>query len=163
MSNTHTRGSSQWGGSLRAAWPQPASSEIDVSPSRQLGTTRSPGSREWQVPYSFLIFKKKKKKSRVVVAHTFNLSTWEAETGGFLSSRPAWSTKSSRTAKTIQRNPVLKNQKKKKKERALSTLTQRAGVWFPASNHRATQHPASKGTSPHCARTHRQIQIPTDN
>jgi hypothetical protein len=30
---------------------------------------------------------------RVVVAHAFNPSTWEAETGRFLSSRPAWSTK----------------------------------------------------------------------
>jgi hypothetical protein len=29
-----------------------------------------------------------------VVAHTFNPSTWEAEAGEFLSSRPAWSTKS---------------------------------------------------------------------
>jgi major histocompatibility complex class I len=28
-----------------------------------------------------------------VVAHAFNLSIWEAEAGGFLSSRPAWSTK----------------------------------------------------------------------
>jgi major histocompatibility complex class I len=28
-----------------------------------------------------------------VAAHAFNLSTWEAEAGGFLSSRPAWSTK----------------------------------------------------------------------
>jgi hypothetical protein len=28
-----------------------------------------------------------------VVAHAFNLSTREAEAGGFLSSRPAWSTK----------------------------------------------------------------------
>jgi major histocompatibility complex class I len=28
-----------------------------------------------------------------VVAHTFNPSTWEAETGEILSSRPAWSTK----------------------------------------------------------------------
>jgi hypothetical protein len=28
-----------------------------------------------------------------VVAHTFNPSTREAEAGGFLSSRPAWSTK----------------------------------------------------------------------
>jgi hypothetical protein len=28
-----------------------------------------------------------------VVAHTFNPSTQEAEAGGFLSSRPAWSTK----------------------------------------------------------------------
>jgi hypothetical protein len=31
--------------------------------------------------------------SRAVVAHAFNPSTWEAEAGGFLSSRPAWSTK----------------------------------------------------------------------
>ena len=28
-----------------------------------------------------------------LVAHAFNPSTWEAETGRFLSSRPAWSTK----------------------------------------------------------------------
>jgi hypothetical protein len=27
-----------------------------------------------------------------VVAHAFNPSTWEAEAGGFLSLRPAWST-----------------------------------------------------------------------
>jgi hypothetical protein len=27
-----------------------------------------------------------------VVAHTFNLSTLEADTGGFLSSKPVWST-----------------------------------------------------------------------
>jgi hypothetical protein len=30
--------------------------------------------------------------SQAVVAHAFNPSTWEAEAGGFLSSRPAWST-----------------------------------------------------------------------
>jgi hypothetical protein len=29
---------------------------------------------------------------RSVVAHAFNPSTWEAETGRFLSLRPAWST-----------------------------------------------------------------------
>jgi hypothetical protein len=29
-----------------------------------------------------------------VVVHAFNSSTWEAEAGGFLSLRPAWSTKS---------------------------------------------------------------------
>jgi hypothetical protein len=29
---------------------------------------------------------------RVVVAHAFNPSTWGAEAGAFLSSRPAWST-----------------------------------------------------------------------
>jgi hypothetical protein len=32
------------------------------------------------------------KKTQSRVAHTFNPSTWEAEAGGFLSSRPAWST-----------------------------------------------------------------------
>ena len=30
---------------------------------------------------------------RAMVAHSFNPSTWEAEAGRFLSSRPAWSTK----------------------------------------------------------------------
>jgi hypothetical protein len=34
----------------------------------------------------------KQTKSQVVVALTFNPSTWEAEAGGFLSSRPVWST-----------------------------------------------------------------------
>jgi hypothetical protein len=34
----------------------------------------------------------KPKKSWAVVAHAFNPSTWEAEAGRFLSSRPAWST-----------------------------------------------------------------------
>jgi hypothetical protein len=41
-----------------------------------------------------------------VVAHTFNPSTWEAEAGGFLSSRPAWSPE----------EPCLRKPKKKKKE-----------------------------------------------
>ena len=35
---------------------------------------------------------KKDTFSQVVVAHAFNPSTWVAEEGGFLSSRPAWST-----------------------------------------------------------------------
>jgi hypothetical protein len=38
-------------------------------------------------------FKKKKKKKPGVMAHAFDPSTREAEAGGFLSSRPAWSTK----------------------------------------------------------------------
>jgi hypothetical protein len=37
--------------------------------------------------------------------------TQEAEAGGFLSSRPVWS---SRTARAIQRNPVSKNKQTKK-------------------------------------------------
>jgi hypothetical protein len=39
-----------------------------------------------------------------VVAHAFNPSTWEAEAGEFMSSRPARAT---------QRNPVSKKKKKK--------------------------------------------------
>jgi hypothetical protein len=35
---------------------------------------------------------KKERSSRAVVANAFNPSTWEAEAGGFLSLRPAWST-----------------------------------------------------------------------
>jgi hypothetical protein len=35
---------------------------------------------------------KKVKGHWAVVAHAFNPSTWEAEAGGFLSSRSAWST-----------------------------------------------------------------------
>jgi hypothetical protein len=36
--------------------------------------------------------KEKESSSRAVVAHAFDPSTWEAEAGRFLSSRPAWST-----------------------------------------------------------------------
>jgi hypothetical protein len=52
------------------------------------------------------------KGSRAVVAYAFSPSTWEAEAGGFLSSRVY--KVSSRTARATQRNPVSKNQKKKK-------------------------------------------------
>jgi hypothetical protein len=34
----------------------------------------------------------KKGKSQAVVVHAFDPSTWEAETGGFLSSKLVWST-----------------------------------------------------------------------
>jgi hypothetical protein len=35
---------------------------------------------------------RKDTKGQAVVAHACNPSTWDAEAGGFLSSRPAWST-----------------------------------------------------------------------
>jgi hypothetical protein len=47
-----------------------------------------------------MFWKKRRKKekaskqaSQVVMAHAFNPSTWEADAGGFLSSRPPWSKK----------------------------------------------------------------------
>jgi hypothetical protein len=45
---------------------------------------------------------------QAVVAHAFSPSTWEAETGGFLSSR---------TARATQRNPVSKKQKKRRRKK----------------------------------------------
>ena len=44
--------------------------------------------------------------------HTFNPSTWEAEAGGSLSSRPAWSTELVLRQLVTQRNLVLKNKTK---------------------------------------------------
>jgi hypothetical protein len=45
--------------------------------------------------------------SRAVVAHSFNPSTWETEAGGFLSSRPGWSTRvHSRTASVTDRETL---------------------------------------------------------
>jgi hypothetical protein len=41
--------------------------------------------------FTFFFFLKKRSEPGVV-AHAFNPSTREAEAGGFLSSRPAWST-----------------------------------------------------------------------
>jgi hypothetical protein len=45
----------------------------------------SPFKPEWT------LLKDKRKKSRTVVAHAFNPSTWKTEAVGFLSLRPTWS------------------------------------------------------------------------
>jgi hypothetical protein len=52
-------------------------------------------STRWQEDHSskFTVLHKDVKGEPGVVAHAFNPSTREAEAGGFLSSRPAWSTK----------------------------------------------------------------------
>jgi hypothetical protein len=53
-----------------------------------------------------------------VVAHAFNPSTWEAETGGISEFEASLVYRvSSRTARATQRNPVSENQKKKKKKK----------------------------------------------
>jgi hypothetical protein len=52
-----------------------------------------------------------------MVAHTFNPSTWEAEAGGFLSSRPAWSTELVPGQPGIHRKTLSQKKKKKKKKR----------------------------------------------
>jgi hypothetical protein len=59
---------------------------------------------------SCLITSLKVKKCRAVVAHAFNPTTWEAEAGGFLSWKPAWSTKCVPGQPGPQKNPVSKKQ-----------------------------------------------------
>jgi hypothetical protein len=61
---------------------------------------------------------KKLTSRRVVVAaaaHAFNPSTWEAEAGEFLSSRPAWTTKWVPGQPGLYRETLSKKKKKKKK------------------------------------------------
>jgi hypothetical protein len=55
------------------------------------------------------------KISQAVVAHTFNPSTRESEAGGFLSSRPAWSTKWFPGQPGLYREALSQKKKKKKK------------------------------------------------
>jgi hypothetical protein len=57
-----------------------------------------------------------------VVAHAFNNSTWEAEAGGFLSSRPAWST---------QRKPVSKKENSNNKKE-IQVRTRELAQWLRA-------------------------------
>ena len=57
-------------------------------------------------------------RSRAVVAHGFNPSTREAKAGGFLSSRPTWSTKWATGQPGVYRETLSrkKQNKTKKKE-----------------------------------------------
>jgi hypothetical protein len=67
-----------------------------------------------------------------MVAHAFNPSTWEAEAGGFLSSRPAWSTewvpgqpglhRETLSRKTKNKKQTKKNQQKRLPDNILEDL-----------------------------------------
>jgi hypothetical protein len=74
--------------------------KISLAPLPVLKIRLMPSSGVSKYSYSILTYikqinksLKKKKKEPGVVAHAFNPSTWEAEAGGFMSSRPVWSTK----------------------------------------------------------------------
>jgi hypothetical protein len=59
---------------------------------------------------------------RAVVAHAFNPSTWEAEAGGFLSSRPAWLFyRISSRQPGLHRETLSQKKKKKKKNQTNKT------------------------------------------
>jgi hypothetical protein len=57
----------------------------------------------------------------VVVAHTFNPSTWEVEACGLLNLRPVWSRVSSRTVRDTQRSLVSKNKHTINKKQTTAT------------------------------------------
>ena len=58
----------------------------------------------------------KSKRKPGVVAHAFNSSTWEAEAGRFLSSRPAWSTKWVPRQPELHRETLSQKQNKTKQQ-----------------------------------------------
>jgi hypothetical protein len=64
----------------------------------------------WILDFILQLYPEIDNSGQAVVAHAFNPSTWEEEAGGFLSSRPAWSTKW--VPRATQWNPVSKKKRK---------------------------------------------------
>jgi hypothetical protein len=75
--------------------------------------------------------------SQAVVAHTFNLSTWEAEAVGFLSSRPAWSTERVSGQPRLYRDTLSQKTKKKQTKQNNQRQMLAAKQW--------TEHSVSNG------------------
>jgi hypothetical protein len=67
-------------------------------------------------PYKTIVFEPG------VVAHAFNPSTWEAEAGGFLSSRPAWSTEQVPGQPGLHRETLSRKTKKTKQNKTKKTI-----------------------------------------
>ena len=68
-----------------------------------------------------------------VVVHTFNSSSWEAEAGECLSSRPAWSRRWVPEQPGLYREtlPGKKNQTKSKQTALVFHIFQHQWIWFP--------------------------------
>jgi hypothetical protein len=64
------------------------------------------------------------------VAHTFDPSTWEAEAGEFLSSRPVWSTEWVPGQQGLYRQTLLRKQNKTKQNK---TNKQKKEVFHPSA------------------------------
>jgi hypothetical protein len=58
------------------------------------------------------------------VAHAFNPSTWEAEAGGFLNSRSAWSTE------WVPGQPWLHRETLSQKKKIIYEMTGCGGTWL---------------------------------
>jgi hypothetical protein len=69
-----------------------------------------------------------------VVASAFNPSTWEAEAGGFLSSRAAWSTKWVPGQPGLHREALSQKKKRKKKKKKIKKKNERGFKSFFLGN-----------------------------
>ena len=77
-----------------------------------------------------------------MVAHAFDTSTWEAEAGGFLSSRPAWSTEWAPRQPGLHRETLSRKPKKKKKQKQKQNKTKQN------KNQNQTKQPPKQKTKP---------------
>jgi hypothetical protein len=67
-----------------------------------------------------------------VLAHAFNPSTWEGEAGGFLSSRPAWSTE---WLPGLNRETLSRKNKKQNKTKQNKTKQKNKKGWVGKHYH----------------------------
>jgi hypothetical protein len=94
------------------------------------------------------IFTYKKGMKPGVVAHAFNLSTQEAEAGGFLSLRPAWSTKwVPGDGQSYTEKPCLEKPKKKKKKKIPNEIKARHASIYRLSGRISSSRLAFKTNS----------------
>jgi hypothetical protein len=92
----------------------------------------------------------KRVKTGLVVAHAFNLSTREAEAGGFLSSRPAWSTKWVPGQPGLYRETLSQKTKKKEKKKKNWTYSSVAEGWPSAQETLGSKHSTAENQAKSC-------------
>jgi hypothetical protein len=70
------------------------------------------------------------------VAHAFNPSTWETEAGGFLSSRPAWSTELIPGQPELHRETMSQKNKNKNKNKQTKQKTKQKQIRTIKNKHK---------------------------
>ena len=80
-----------------------------------------------------------------VVAHAFNPSTWEAEAGGFLNSRPAWSTEWVPGQPGLHRETLSRKTKPNQTKNTKTKQNKKNGSMPSSSLSALEYHPAPAG------------------
>jgi hypothetical protein len=84
----------------------------------------------WSVVLCQMLFLHLRRLSPDVVVHTFNPSTWKAEAGRFLSSRPAWSTNWVPGQPGLYRETLSQNKTKQNKTKQNKTKHYHVNFFF---------------------------------